>query len=135
VSLLWKYMFCVRRDCMVFGIYLLCTQLVSITANIVRISRSWRGVLDTTLNYEDCQWLEAGRWFSPVTPISSTNKTDRQEITEILLKEALHTITVTHLCTSVSNNIKYYEAILSKNLKYFVLASCQETIKLAFFSW
>jgi hypothetical protein len=33
-----------------------------------------------------------GRWFSPGTPISSTNKTDRQDITEILLKVALNTI-------------------------------------------
>jgi hypothetical protein len=29
---------------------------------------------------------------SPVTPVSSTNKTDRHIITEILLKEALNTI-------------------------------------------
>jgi hypothetical protein len=29
---------------------------------------------------------------SPVTPISSTNKTDRHDITEILLKLALNTI-------------------------------------------
>jgi hypothetical protein len=28
---------------------------------------------------------------SPVTPVSSTNKTDRHNITEILLKEALNT--------------------------------------------
>jgi hypothetical protein len=33
-----------------------------------------------------------GLWFSPGTPVSSTNKTDRQEITEILLKVALNTI-------------------------------------------
>jgi hypothetical protein len=33
-----------------------------------------------------------GQWFSPGTPVSSTNKTDRQDITEILLKEALNTI-------------------------------------------
>jgi hypothetical protein len=33
--------------------------------------------------------LEAGRWFSPGTPVSSTNKTDRHDITEILLKVAL----------------------------------------------
>jgi hypothetical protein len=25
-----------------------------------------------------CQWLVAGRWFSPDTPVSSTNKTDHQ---------------------------------------------------------
>jgi hypothetical protein len=36
-----------------------------------------------------------GRWFSPGNPISSTNKTDRQDITEILLKVALNTIQVT----------------------------------------
>jgi hypothetical protein len=32
------------------------------------------------------------RWFSPVNPVSSTNKTDCQHITEILLKVALSTI-------------------------------------------
>ena len=33
-----------------------------------------------------------GRWFSPGTPVSSTNKSDRYDITEILLKVALNTI-------------------------------------------
>jgi len=32
-------------------------------------------------------------WFSTGTPISSTNKTDCHDITEILLKVALNTIT------------------------------------------
>jgi hypothetical protein len=31
----------------------------------------------------------AGRWFSHGTPVSSTNKTDCHDITEILLKVAL----------------------------------------------
>jgi len=31
-------------------------------------------------------------WFSPGPPVSSTNKTDRHDITEILLKVALNTI-------------------------------------------
>jgi len=31
-------------------------------------------------------------WFSPGTSVSSTNKTDRHDITEILLKVALYTI-------------------------------------------
>jgi hypothetical protein len=31
----------------------------------------------------------AGQWFSPGTLVSSTNKTDRHDITEILLKVAL----------------------------------------------
>ena len=47
-----------------------------------------------------CQWRATGRWFSPGTPDSSINKTDRQDITEILLKVALTTINQTnnYLC-------------------------------------
>jgi hypothetical protein len=37
----------------------------------------------------------ARRWLSPFTPISSTNKTDCHDITEILLKVALNTINLT----------------------------------------
>ena len=55
-------------------------------------SRSGRVVLDTTLCDKVCQWLATVRWFSPGTPVSSTNKTDRHDITEILLKVALNTI-------------------------------------------
>jgi len=55
-------------------------------------SRSWRGVLDTALCDKVCQWLGAGRWLSLGTPASPTNKTDRHDITEILLKVALNTI-------------------------------------------
>ena len=36
-----------------------------------------------------------GRWFSLGTPVSPTNKTDRHNTTEILLKVALYTITLT----------------------------------------
>ena len=39
-----------------------------------------------------CQWLATGQWFSPGTPISTTNKTDHHDITEIFLKVALNTI-------------------------------------------
>jgi hypothetical protein len=46
-----------------------------------------RGVLETTLCDKVCQW------FSPSTPVSSTNKTDRHDIAEIL-KVALNTITL-----------------------------------------
>jgi hypothetical protein len=37
------------------------------------------------------QLLAQGRWFSPGTPASSTNKTGRHDIAEILLKVALNT--------------------------------------------
>jgi hypothetical protein len=49
-------------------------------------------VLDTTLCDKVCQLLVAGWWFSPV---SSTNKTEWHDITEILLKVALDTINQT----------------------------------------
>ena len=56
--------------------------------------RLWRGVLDTTLYDTVCQLLATGQWFSPGIPsVSSTNKTDRYDITEVLLKVALNTIT------------------------------------------
>ena len=50
------------------------------------------GVLDTTLCDKVCRWLAAGRWFSPGTLVSSTNKTDHYDITEILLKAVLNII-------------------------------------------
>ena len=53
-------------------------------------SRSLQGVLDSTLFDQVCQWLATARWFSP---ISSINKTDCHDITEILLKGALTSIT------------------------------------------
>jgi hypothetical protein len=40
---------------------------------------------DTTLYDKVCQRLAAGQRFSPGTPVSSTNKTDCHDITEILL--------------------------------------------------
>ena len=43
----------------------------------------------TTLCVKVCQWLVTGRWFSPRPPVSSINKTDRHDITEILLKVAI----------------------------------------------
>ena len=54
--------------------------------------RSWRGVLDTTLCDNVGHWLTTGRWFSLGTPVSSNNKADLHDITEILLKVALKTV-------------------------------------------
>jgi hypothetical protein len=53
-----------------------------------------RGVLDTTLCEKVCQCVSAGMLFSPGTPFSCTNKTDRHDIAEILLKVALNTTTL-----------------------------------------
>jgi hypothetical protein len=46
----------------------------------------------STLYDRVCQLLATGRLFSPVPPVSSTNKTDSHDITEILLKVSLSTI-------------------------------------------
>ena len=53
-------------------------------------SRSWQDVLDITLCDKVCQCL----WFCPGTAVFSTNKTDRHDITEILLKVAFNAITL-----------------------------------------
>ena len=65
----------------------LCNQYLSPRMLWVRISIRAR----CTILWCDkvCQWLATGWWFSPSTPISSTNKTDRHDIAEILLKVVL----------------------------------------------
>ena len=52
------------------------------------------------------QLLAHGRWFSPGTPASSTTKTGRHDIAEILLKVALNTI----------NQIKLNEIDVNQNV-------------------
>ena len=61
----WSYGNCIY--------YYLCTRMLWFQT-LLR-----RGLLDTICD-NVCQWLEIGRWFSPVP---STNKTNRQDITEI----------------------------------------------------
>ena len=68
----------------------LCKQYLSPLMLWVQILLN-RDVLDTTCD-KVSQWLVTGQCFSTV---SSTNKTDRHDITEILLKLALNTITLT----------------------------------------
>ena len=68
----------------------------SVKLNIRLAISSFRISICTTLSDEICQWLATGRWFSPSTQVSSTNKTDRHDITEILLKVALNTIKQTN---------------------------------------
>ena len=96
-------------------------------------TRSWRGVLATTSCDKVCQWRATGGWFSPYTPVSSTNKTDRHDITEILLNVTLNIINQTkkyiiHDCfnnfsQSLSNaysmRIMYFEWLcFIKNVNY-----------------
>ena len=80
-----------------FTIYL-CNQCISPLKLLVRIPII-SGVFDTTLYDKVCPWLAAGRSFSPV---SSTNKTDRHDVAEILLKLALNTITKIQFMNRIS---------------------------------
>jgi hypothetical protein len=71
-------------------------------------SRSLQGVLKTTLCDKVCRWLSTG------SPISTTNKIGSHDVTQILLKVALNTITLTppnpqiKLCWITSNVRKYF---------------------------
>ena len=85
------------RDRMVVGFITsyLCNQYLS----PLRLfeSYSWRGVVDTTLSDKVCRWVAASQWFSLGTQVFFTNKTYLLDITEILLKVALSTITLIHI--------------------------------------
>ena len=72
----------------------LCNQCLPPLMLWIRISVRARC---TTLCDKICQWLVTGRWFSAGPLVSSTNKTDRHDISEILLKVELNTIILTPL--------------------------------------
>ena len=59
----------------------LCNRCLSPLSLWIRIPLR-RGVFDTILCDKVCQWLATGWWFSPGTPVSSVNKTDRHDIVE-----------------------------------------------------
>ena len=67
----------------------LCNQCLSLLMLWIRISIRARC---TTLCNKVCQWLATGRWFSPGPQVSTTDKTYRHDIVEILLKVALSTL-------------------------------------------
>jgi hypothetical protein len=67
---------------------------------VVKIKRNPNPGHGEPWSIQHCQRLAKSRWFSPGTPVSSTNKTDRHDITETLLKVALNTITLNQKQTS-----------------------------------
>jgi hypothetical protein len=66
----------------------------------------YAGVKSTFHSDKVHQLLAHGRWFSPGTPASSTTKTGRHDIAEILLKMALSTI------NQIKSNLIYNNAVL-----------------------
>jgi len=69
-------------------------QSVPITTKIVSLNPA-HGAVYSIPHYviKFVSDFQTGLWFSPGTPVSSNNKTDRHDITEILLKVALSTLT------------------------------------------
>jgi hypothetical protein len=67
----------------------LCNQCLSPLMLWVRILIRERC---TTLYDKVCQWLATSLWFSPSPQVSSINKNDHHDVTEILLKVVLNTI-------------------------------------------
>ena len=73
------------EKCVFYIIKIICT-------NQTGEDKTWTNISDfndKNIIYKVCQRLVAFQWFSPDTPVSSTNKTDCLDITEILLKGAL----------------------------------------------
>jgi hypothetical protein len=89
----------------------------------VELRATWRFILYffhvDRISDEVYQLLAQGRWFSPGTPASSTTKTGRHDIAEILLKVVLNTkiqtqiqirINRTHLKLSLYTNCQIVRA-------------------------
>ena len=72
-----------------------CNQCLSALTLWVRISLMTKCTRYDSRWLSLSQWLVAGRWYSLGIPVSSTNKTDCHDITEILLKVTQNTKTLT----------------------------------------
>jgi hypothetical protein len=68
-----------------------------------------------------CQLLAHGRWFSPGTPASSTTKTGRHDIAEILLKVALNTKNQSNRCYALQSFFLLYWLVFNATLAVFRL--------------
>ena len=69
---------------------------------------------------KDYQLLAYGRWFSPGTPDSSTTKTGRHDIGEILLKVTLSTINKSiNQSINIFKSSHYISLVVLNTIKYF----------------
>ena len=85
------------RDRMVVGFTTTYAISAALSPLMLRVRISIRARC-TTICDKVCQGLATGLWFSLGPLVFSTNKTDRHDITEILLKVALKTIKQTNNC-------------------------------------
>ena len=113
-----------------------CNQCMCLSPLMLRV---WilprRGALDTTLCDNVCQWLVTGQWFSLSTLVSSTNKTDRHNITAVLLKMVLNTINLT-LHYIVRHNTHILRKIyIEDNIDGIVDHHCSHNHFIKIFHW
>jgi hypothetical protein len=108
------------HDCMVVGFtytYMyLCNTCISPLMLKVRILFMARYTLQ---HYVIKFVMNCGRsWFSPSTPVSSINKTNRHDITDIVLKVALNAITLTLILNCALNKSHTVAKNVFSELKY-----------------
>jgi predicted DNA-binding transcriptional regulator len=76
----------IKNNC--WWIYSIIIELDRLKSNLKRSTKISKNAVCRFLLI---QWLAHGRWFSQCTPVSSTTKTGRHDIAEILLKVAFNT--------------------------------------------
>jgi hypothetical protein len=81
---------------------------VPITTKVVSSNPAHGEVYSIQHCYKVCQWLVACRGFSLGILVSSINKTDRHDMTEILLKVALNTINPNPIIWICNYNVYLY---------------------------
>ena len=62
------------------------------------------------------QWLATGWWFSPGTPVSSTNKTDCHNITFVLLQVARYTMNYPYILCFIFSALPMSTTVLTPTL-------------------
>ena len=103
----------------------LCNQCLSTLTLWARI-KPRRGVFDTILCDIVCQWLSTGLWFSSGTLVSSTNKTDRHDITEILLSGVKCHNPSTQNTNRVDYKLFFYEILIKRWTFLYSVASLKQ---------
>ena len=91
-----------------FMLLILPTTIVSVLATSADRCPIWSITAIQLL----CQRLAKSQWFSPGTLVSSTNKTDRHDMAEILLKVALNTINETNQSLHKQKPVKNKNSII-----------------------
>jgi hypothetical protein len=119
-----------------------CVLDTTLCDQVCQLIQLRRCVLDTTLCDQVCQWLAIVLWFSPGTSVSSINKTDHNDKTQILLKVASNTINQTCIKDIISYIQSWYKMWITNMiylsfyeifsiLTWLLLSLCEQTSDLS----